>query len=183
MDRSAAGHGGPSPGWYRCGDVVVDVAAHTLLRDGSAQPVEPKAFAVLVLLLQHAGELVERDVLLDTVWGHRHVTPGVLTRVIAQLRAALGDDPHQPTFIQTLHGLGYRFIGELLPAPDAAQAEAPPRDRRSSDDDRRRALAAATLAETQLPKPQSGLAGDGPSSTAELAQPEPGSIAPAEAIA
>lgn len=132
MDRSAAGQGAPSPGWYRCGDVVVDVAAHTLVRDGIAQPVEPKAFAVLVLLLQHAGELVERDLLLDSVWGHRHVTPGVLTRVIAQLRAALGDDPHQPRYIQTQHGLGYRFIGALLPEADATESEVP-HNRRSSD--------------------------------------------------
>ena len=182
MDRSAAGNGAPSPGWYRCGDVVVDVAAHVLLRDGAVQPVEPKAFAVLLLLLQHAGQLVERDVLLDAVWGHRHVTPGVLTRVIAQLRHALGDDPHQPTFIQTLHGLGYRFIGDLLPEPDGAEAEVPPRDRRSSDEDRRRALAAATLAGTQPPEPQAGLPADGPASRTEPAQPEPGSIAPAEAI-
>ncbi|MGQ4583921.1 winged helix-turn-helix domain-containing protein [Lysobacter sp. F60174L2] len=104
----------PSPGvCYRFGGIVVDTAAHTLLRDGQPQAIEPKAFAVLLVLLQHADELVGRDQLLDTVWGHRHVTPGVLTRAIAQLRAALDDHPHEPRFIQTRHALGYRFIGEL----------------------------------------------------------------------
>lgn len=118
----------PSPGvCYRFGGIVVDTAAHTLLRDGQPQPIEPKAFAVLLVLLQHADELVGRDQLLDTVWGHRHVTPGVLTRAIAQLRAALDDHPHEPRFIQTQHALGYRFIGRLegLPAgpePDAVMA-------------------------------------------------------------
>ena len=57
------------------------------------------------------------------VWGHRHVTPGVLTRAIAQLRHVLEDDPHHPLYIQTQHGLGYRFIGELKSWP---QDEGPP---------------------------------------------------------
>ena len=98
---------------YRFGDIEVDPAAHTLTRAGAAVPVEPKAFAVLLVLLRHAGALVPRDDLLDAVWGHRHVTPGVLTRAIAQLRAAMGDDAQQPRYIQTQHALGYRFMGAL----------------------------------------------------------------------
>lgn len=124
-----AGQGGPTTERYRFDDIVVDAAAHTLSRSGSAQTVEPKAFAVLLILLRRAGELVARDELLDLVWGHRHVTPGVLTRVIAQLRAALGDDSQHPRYIQTQHALGYRFIGELaseLEAAPAAAAEPPP---------------------------------------------------------
>lgn len=118
------------PGRFRFGDIVVDEAAHLLLRDGKAQAVEPKAFAVLVALLRRPGELVGRDELLDRVWGHRHVTPGVLTRAIAQLRAALGDDPQHPRYIQTRHALGYSFVGVLQheEAPEAmvADAGAPP---------------------------------------------------------
>src|SRR5688572_13373462 len=109
----------PGPGRYRFGDVVVDEAAHTLLRAGEPQAVEPKAFAVLLALLRRRGELIGRDDLLDQVWGHRHVTPGVLTRAIAQLRAVLGDDHHQPRYIQTRHALGYSFVGELLPDTEA----------------------------------------------------------------
>lgn len=104
----------PGPGRYRFGDIVVDEAAHTLLRAGEPQAVEPKAFAVLLALLRRPGELIARDDLLDQVWGHRHVTPGVLTRAIAQLRNVLGDDHHQPRYIQTRHALGYSFVGELL---------------------------------------------------------------------
>lgn len=104
---------------YRFEEVVVDATAHTLLREGIPQPVEPKAFAVLLMLLRRAGELVTREQLLDAIWGHRHVTPGVLTRAIAQLRAALDERPQAPRYIQTHHALGYRFIGQL-------RAEAPP---------------------------------------------------------
>ncbi|MFE0499833.1 tetratricopeptide repeat protein [Lysobacter soli] len=111
--HGSAGHGGPNGERYRFGDIVVDAAAHTLSRGGTEQTVEPKAFSVLLILLRHAGELVGRDDLLDQVWGHRHVTPGVLTRVIAQLRHALADDSQHPRYIQTQHALGYRFIGQL----------------------------------------------------------------------
>lgn len=109
----AAGSASDGGERYRFDQIVVDVPAHTLSRDGQAQALEPKAFAVLIALLRHPGELLGRDELLDEVWGHRHVTPGVLTRAIAQLRSVLEDDVQQPRYIQTQHALGYRFIGEL----------------------------------------------------------------------
>lgn len=102
----------------------LDTARHELSRDGVAIALEPKAFDVLAELLVHAGALVGRDALLDAVWGHRHVTPGVLNRSIAQLRRALGDDADNPRYIQTVHALGYRFIapvdGEAAPAATLA---------------------------------------------------------------
>src|SRR5690554_1544707 len=115
-------------GCYRFGDVVVDAAAHALWRGGEQEAIEPRAFTVLLILLERPGELVPRDELLDRVWGHRHVTPGVLTRAIAQLRAALGDDTHQPRCIQTRHSLGYAFIGELAepPSPPLPRVPDPP---------------------------------------------------------
>ena len=109
---------------YRFDGIVVDAVAHTLSRDGQYQSLEPKAFAVLLQLLRHADELLVRDQLLDAVWGHRHVTPGVLTRAIAQLRSVLDDHSHEPRYIQTQHGLGYRFIGKLLPPENNDSAAA-----------------------------------------------------------
>jgi len=117
LTGSGARPGGVPP--YRFDDIVVDPAAHSLLRAGEAQSLEPKAFAVLLALLQRPGELIGRDDLLDLAWGHRHVTPGVLTRAIAQLRHALGDDAQQPRYILTRHALGYSFIGHLQALPDA----------------------------------------------------------------
>lgn len=118
-----SGGDGNHPGRFRFGDIEVDAASHGVTRAGEPQQLEPKAFAVLLALLERPGELVPRDELLDQVWGHRHVTPGVLTRAIAQLRAALGDDHHHPRYIQTRHALGYLFIGEL--EPEAAGGDAP----------------------------------------------------------
>lgn len=112
---------------YRFAEIEVDPAAHRVTRQGIALELEPKAFAVLVALLEHAGKALSRDDLLDSVWGHRHVTPGVLNRVIGHLRKALGDDAENPRFIQTLHGVGYRFLAEVERiGANGAQAAASP---------------------------------------------------------
>ena len=103
------------PDWiYRFDDVEVRPRARSLLRNGALVSVEPKAFAVLLELLAHPGETLTRDMLLDHVWGHRHVTSGVLNRIIAQLRRALGDDAGHPHVIRTVHGLGYGFMRPVV---------------------------------------------------------------------
>lgn len=106
-------------------DIEVDIDGRRLLKAGREVSLEPKAFDVLLLMLQHPGKALARDALLDGVWGHRHVTPGVLNRVVVLLRRALGDDPSQERYIQTVHGVGYRLT---LPPSDAAAmpADAPP---------------------------------------------------------
>lgn len=109
-----------SDGIYRFDNILVDPAAHRLERDGLPVPVEPKAYTVLLTLLRHAGEMVSKDALLDSVWGHHHVSTSVLNRVISQLRRALGDSCAQPRYIATVHSLGYRFIGPLLGTSPAA---------------------------------------------------------------
>lgn len=102
-------------------DTVIDFAGHRLLRGGVEQPLEPKAFAVLALLAGEPGRVFMRDEILDAVWGHRHVTPGVLNRVMTLLRQALGEDAHHPRLLQTVHGVGYRFD-----LPPASSDPAPP---------------------------------------------------------
>ena len=92
---------------YRFGDIEVDARRHRVVRAGAELALEPKALAVLVELLRHAGDVVARDALLDEVWGHRHVTPAVLNRVVAILRRELGDDADHPRLIRTVHGIGY----------------------------------------------------------------------------
>lgn len=119
----------PNGNWiYLCDDIVVEPHAHRLARDGRDVLVEPKAYAVLVALLDHTGEVVSKDALLDAAWGHRHVTPGVLNRAISQLRHALGDSAEHPHYIATVHSLGYRFIGDLQcsPPPENGSPELPP---------------------------------------------------------
>lgn len=161
------GEGGQAGKRYRFGDIVVDATAHTLSRDGQLQAVEPKAFAVLLALLQRPGELVGREDMLDRVWGHRHVTPGVLTRAIAQLRHALDDDSQHPRYIVTQHALGYRFVGEL-------QGE-PPEERSAAlmsvaDDDLEQTNVAVADADAFAPGQDAGV-GDAPLPGAQPDEP------------
>jgi DNA-binding winged helix-turn-helix (wHTH) protein len=61
--------------------------------------------------------LVTKNALLDAVWGHRFVTESVLKTAISEVRAALGDDPRAPRYIETVSRRGYRFIGAAAEAP------------------------------------------------------------------
>ena len=74
----------------------------------------PKAVALLEYLMIHPDELLTRDRLLDSVWGWDYPTGTrtVDTRV-AELRRVLKDDPSKPTFIETVPGQGYRFVGAV----------------------------------------------------------------------
>ena len=98
---------------YECDDLCVDPANRRLTRGGSDVALEPKAFSLLLVLLERADELVTRDELLDAVWGHRYIAPATLNRVVTLLRRVLDDDAEHPHSIQTVHGAGYRFIGAV----------------------------------------------------------------------
>lgn len=87
--------------------------------------LSPKAFAVLRYLVKHAGRLVTQTELLDAVWPKSCVQPEVLKSQILDIRRAIGDDPKDPRFIETLPRRGYQFIAaaneipiELMPSPD-----------------------------------------------------------------
>lgn len=89
-----------------------------LKRDGRPIPLPPKAFGVLCALVRQPGTLVSKNALLDTVWGHQHVSESVLKTVISQVRSALEDDASHPRFVETASRLGYRFIGNLAAPAD-----------------------------------------------------------------
>jgi DNA-binding winged helix-turn-helix (wHTH) protein/predicted ATPase len=81
-----------------------------LLGDAGAIRLNPKAFDVLLALIERAGEFVSKDELLDRVWPGTHVADGVLKVCVAEIRRALGDSPTAPRFIETVHRRGYRFV-------------------------------------------------------------------------
>ena len=97
----------------------LDEADARLARAGQPVPLAPKPFAVLCALARNPRALVTKNALLDAVWGHRFVTESVLKSAISEVRAALGDDPKQPRYIETVSRRGYRFIA----APAGAQAQ------------------------------------------------------------
>ena len=70
----------------------------------------PRAFDVLRYLVQHAGQLVTQDELLEALWPRACVQPEVLKHQVLKLRKALGDDRRRPRYIETLTRRGYWFI-------------------------------------------------------------------------
>ncbi|HEY1309068.1 MAG TPA: AAA family ATPase [Vicinamibacterales bacterium] len=91
----------------------LDAYNEQLWRGTQAIALRPKAFAVLRHLVEHAGQLVTKQQLLEAVWPGTFVTDAVLKDSIRQLRDALGDDAATPHFIETAHRRGYRFIGRI----------------------------------------------------------------------
>ena len=82
-------------------------------------------------LLDHAGELVTKEALLDAIWPDANVTDNALTQAVSELRQTLGDDPGSPLYIKTVARRGYRFVGPLVPgnsAPAAGAVATPPAD-------------------------------------------------------
>ncbi|MDQ4121800.1 MAG: response regulator transcription factor [Acidobacteriota bacterium] len=97
---------------YNFGSVSIDFRRAEVLRDG--EPVELSAleFKLLQHLVEHQGEVLSRDGLLDEVWGY-DATPTTRTVDvhIAWLRQKLESNPRRPQYIITVHGLGYKFTG------------------------------------------------------------------------
>ncbi len=91
----------------------IDLANEQLWRAEKPIPLRRKTFAVLRYLVEHAGQLVIKEQLLDTVWAGTYVVDTMPTLCIRELRKALGDDAKNPRFIETAHGRGYRFIAPL----------------------------------------------------------------------
>ncbi|MGH9767561.1 MAG: winged helix-turn-helix domain-containing protein, partial [Blastocatellia bacterium] len=121
---------------YKFGDVRVEPQTFKVWRGGAPLPLEPKAFETLVFLINHRGRLVEKDELLDAIWKDTFVTPNALTRVIARLRRALGDDAKEAKYIETAPTRGYRFIAEVEVKIIGASAEAWFVERREGDESR-----------------------------------------------
>ena len=84
-----------------------------LFREGQRIPLEPRALRVLLLFVQNPGKLLQKNVILETVWATTFVEESTLTRSIAILRKQLGDDSRAPTYIETVPTLGYRFIARV----------------------------------------------------------------------
>ncbi len=98
---------------YRLGEWWVEPAANTLSRGAEEVRLEPKMMKVLNSLAERPGEVVSKRELIDEVWHTEFIAENSLTRVIADLRRALGDDARNPSHIQTIPKRGYRLIAEM----------------------------------------------------------------------
>jgi len=92
------------------GDLVIDPTAHSISVEG--RPVELSAleFRLLYYMALNPGRVFSREQLLDSVWGNdRSVTPRSVDVYIRRIREKIEPRPEQPAYVQTVHGVGYRF--------------------------------------------------------------------------
>src|SRR5262252_2324581 len=89
----------------------LSVDGSLLVRDGTVVALAPKVLQILLVLVQHAGEVVRKEQLLQTVWPDSFVEDTGLTRNISLLRRALGDDGQH--FVATVARIGYRFAAPV----------------------------------------------------------------------
>ena len=110
---------------YRFGAFEVRVKAGLLLHQGTRVRIQELPLRMLLLLVEHSGEVVTRDQLRDHLWGARTFVEfdSNLRVAAAKLREALGDNAAQPRFLETVARRGYRFIGDAVPVIEAAEAK------------------------------------------------------------
>ena len=117
--------GNAPPASWRFDGVEVEPARFRVLVRGVPQPIEPKAFRLLHFLIENRDRVVSKDEIFKVVWADTFVTDNALTRAIAQIRKAIGDDPRNPRYIETVQTVGYRFIADIQ-EPAAASSPVPP---------------------------------------------------------
>ncbi len=98
---------------YRFDDYELDTQLFELRRSGIAEQLEPQVFDVLVCLVQNADRVVTKDELFEKVWGDKFISEAALNSRLMAARRAIGDNGRDQRLIRTLHGRGFRFVGEL----------------------------------------------------------------------
>jgi TolB-like protein len=106
-------------------DIAIDVGRREMTRAGEAVHVEPQVFDLLVYLVENRDRVVSKDDLIDAVWGGRIVSESTLTSRINAARRAVGDSGESQRLIRTIARKGFRFVGAVQGAAEAAVPAAP----------------------------------------------------------
>jgi DNA-binding winged helix-turn-helix (wHTH) protein/tetratricopeptide (TPR) repeat protein len=93
----------------------LNLRAYQLRQSGRVLKLEPTPMELLLFLVEHKGELITRDQIVEKIWGQGVFfdTDNSINGAIRKIRQALKDDPEQPRFVQTITGKGYRFIAPV----------------------------------------------------------------------
>ena len=98
---------------YRFGSFELDTDRFELRKDGAPVAVEPQVFALLALLVSNSERMISKEEMNEQIWSGRIVSEAALSSRIKSVRQALGDDGKSQRLIRTVHGKGFRFVGEL----------------------------------------------------------------------
>jgi TolB-like protein/DNA-binding winged helix-turn-helix (wHTH) protein/Tfp pilus assembly protein PilF len=126
----------PAPAALRFGDFLLDPKAGELRKAGHRIKLQPQPFKVLFILASRPGDAVTREEIQQQVWGSETFVDfdRGLNVCVQQIRAALGDDPDAPRFLETLPKRGYRFLASVERVSDTQAAAQPASDARRADE-------------------------------------------------
>ena len=111
---------------YRFANCKLDTQLCVVHCGQSEQKLRPKAWQVLLYLLEHRSRVVPKQELAEQVWPEQYISDGVIENNILAARRAVGDSGRSQHIIQTLHGHGYRFIAPVTVVQDAAESASAP---------------------------------------------------------
>ncbi len=98
---------------YRIGAYLIDPKAYEIREDGHPVPVEPQVFDLLIMLIENRERAVSKDEIIEQIWKGRIISDATLSSRIKSARQALGDDGSAQKLIRTIHGRGFRFVGDV----------------------------------------------------------------------
>ena len=152
---------------FRVGEWLVEPSLDRLSRNGNVLHIRPQLTNLLVLLARHAGRTVSKDEILTKVWDGQFVAESGMTRCIAEIRQALGDDARDPKIVETITKRGYRLVAPVTflewnqaPSPSADEASGEPQ------------------APEDSPPPQALEPSSGPEALEDSVQPQAGEGSP-----
>ena len=99
--------------FYEFGPYRLDEQKHRLLRNGELVHLSRKALKALTVFVQHPNEMLEREALMQAVWADTFVEDANLTVAVSQLRKVLGRDGEGDEYLETVPGVGYRFVADV----------------------------------------------------------------------
>ena len=118
---------------YRCENVEIDPSLGCLKRGGLEFHLRQQSFHLLLYMIERRQRLISKEELIENFWQDAAVTDNAVVQCIKEIRKALGDDPHEPRFIRTVHKIGYRFIANVVEEPLPAEDPNPHQDLERAD--------------------------------------------------
>ena len=109
--------------YFRFGEFRLYPTEHLLLREETAIPLAPKAFDILLYLVQNSGRLVKRETLMEAIWPDSFVEETNLTVNISLLRKTLDTTPDGQPYIETVPRKGYRFNAEVTECEEDSESK------------------------------------------------------------
>jgi DNA-binding winged helix-turn-helix (wHTH) protein len=110
---------------FRFGPFLLDSRTRQLLRDGREVALSPKAFQLLLVLVENRSRAMSREELHQQLWPSTFVLETNLAGLVAEVRRTLEDTADKPTFVRTMHRFGYWFIGDVHQADASVESGGP----------------------------------------------------------